>query len=220
MLELIPFLGLAFMLGIKHSYDADHIIAVSTFLRRSKSFLTSIRISTFWAIGHMLTATAITFLLFYFRDSFFKQWLNYFEIAVGIMLVVLGIWSIKDYFVVHKHVHEHDGSIHAHYHIHHVNTSRNHDHRHMFGIGIVHGLASNDELLILVTAALGVTTFGLMFLGIGIFSLGVIAGMLLFSLIFSYPLIKANSEGVFRYFSLGTGMVSAVYGIMLLMPFL
>jgi len=220
MLELLPYLGLALLLGFKHSYDADHLIAVSTFLRRSKSFATSSRISLFWAIGHMVTATIITAVLYYFRESYLASWLGYFEMMVGVMLVALGLWSLRDFFMFHRHEHEHGSGKHVHYHLHFRKSGHRHDHRHMLGIGIVHGLASNDELLILLTAALGVSTFGMILLGIGIFSIGVVLGMLVFSAVFSYPLIKAKSDRIFRYFSLGTGVVSVIYGFTMLLQFL
>ena len=37
MLELISFIALAFVLGFKHSYDSDHLIAVSNILRKVDS---------------------------------------------------------------------------------------------------------------------------------------------------------------------------------------
>ena len=82
----------------------------------------------------------------------------------------------------------------------------------MLGIGVIHGLASNDEILILLTASLGVATLGGIMLGIGMFSIGVVAGMVLFSVLLSIPVIKANSAGFYRIVSAATGLISIVYG--------
>ena len=86
----------------------------------------------------------------------------------------------------------------------------------MFGIGIVHGLASNDELLMLFTASLAITSMGSLILALGIFSLGVVAGMVLFAAIFSYPLVKMHNERIYKFVSLGTGSVGIFYGILVL----
>ena len=98
MLELISFMVLALVLGFKHSYDSDHLIAVSNILRKVDSVKSSIRIGFSWAIGHMLTATTITITLFIFKKSFLNDVLPYFEKIVGIILIVLGILSLRDFF--------------------------------------------------------------------------------------------------------------------------
>ena len=72
MINLISFMFLALLLGFKHSYDADHLIAVSGILRKIKSFKSSIRIGISWAAGHMITAAIATIALFVFKDSILK----------------------------------------------------------------------------------------------------------------------------------------------------
>src|SRR3989344_375783 len=192
MIGLISFMLLALVLGFKHSYDADHLIAVSNTLRKVDSVKSSARIGFSWAVGHMLTATIVTIILFIFRDSFLNNILPNFEKIVGVMLIILGIISLKELFNFHHHMHRHNGIIHSHPHSH-LNNN-NPSHAHMFGIGIIHGLASNDELLILFTASLAVTSLGGLLAGLTIFSLGVVLGMVFFSMLFLYPLIKINSE--------------------------
>ena len=151
MLELISFMALAIALGFKHSYDSDHLIAVSNILRKVDSVNSSIRIGFSWAIGHMLTATIITIILFIFKESFLNNVLPHFEKIVGVMLIVLGILSFRDFFSLHSHMHSHGNTVHSHLHVHlKKHQDKKHSHTHMFGIGIVHGLASNDELLLLL----------------------------------------------------------------------
>ena len=177
-----------------------------------KSFRNSIKIGISWALGHMMTAGIITVALFYFRESFLTRLLPHFGKIAGVMLIMLGLWSLKDAAFFHSHAHSHDGIVHSHAHLHANSSRHSHAHRHMLGIGIIHGLASNDELLILLTASLGVATFGGIMLGIGFFSIGVILGMAVFSAFFAFPLLKYNSEKVYRLFSLFTGAISIAYG--------
>ena len=217
MLELASFMALALALGFRHSYGTDHLIAVSNILRKSDSVKSSIRIGFSWAAGHMLTAAIITLTLFIFKESFLKNVLPNFERIAGIMLIILGILSLRDFLGFHFHRHSHGKVIHSHAHIHFKNSrGKKHSHAHIFGIGIIHGLASNNELLILFTASLAVTSLGGLMAALGMFSFGVALGMILFAVVFSYPLIKMHSEKIYKFASFGTGSIGIVYGTMML----
>ena len=217
MLDLIPFMALALVLGFKHSYDSDHLIAVSNILRKIDSVKSSIRTGFSWAIGHMLTATVITITLFIFKESFLNKVLPHFEKIVGVMLIVLGILSLRDFFSFHSHRHSHGSIVHSHPHIHLKNYGNKHTHMHMFGIGAVHGLASNDELLMLFAASLAVTSLLGLIAALGMFSFGVALGMMLFASVFSYPLIKMHSEKIYKFVSFGTGAAGITYGALMLL---
>jgi len=217
MLELISFMVLALVLGVKHSYDSDHLIAVSNLLRKVDSVKSSIRIGFSWAIGHMLTATIITIALFIFKESFLNNILPHFEKIVGSMLIVLGILSLRDFFSFHSHRHSHGGIVHSHPHIHlKKHQAKKHPHIHMFGIGVMHGLASNDEFLILFTVSFAVTSIGGLIAALGLFSFGVVLGMAMFTIVFSYPLIKLHSEKIYKFVSFGTGSMGIIYGTLML----
>ena len=220
MIGMISFMLLSLVLGFKHSYDSDHLIAVSNILRKVDSVKSSIKVGFSWAAGHMLTATIITIALFIFRESFLSNILPHFEKIVGMMLIALGILSLKEFISLHSHKHSHGNIIHCHPHIHLKKIQdKKHSHFHMFGIGIVHGLASNDELLILFTASLAVTSLSSLVVGLGLFSLGVVLGMTLFAMIFSFPIIKLNSEKIYNIISLSTGSIGVLYGTMMIFSF-
>jgi hypothetical protein len=206
------------MLGFKHSYDADHLVAVSNLIIKSRSTRQTFLMSASWAAGHMITASAITILLYQFKGFFFARFLPHFELAVGIMLVILGAVSVVSikYEIFHIHKHTHDAGEHEHPHFH--LRKGEHYHTHMFGIGIVHGLASNDELLILFTASLGITSLAGLLIYVSIFSLGVIAGMVLFGLLISYPVSRTKSASFNTFVTLVVGSVSIGYGIWILVP--
>ena len=210
---MFEFLALALFLGIKHSFDADHLIAVSNLLQKAKSLRHSVQMAISWAIGHMATAVLVTIVLFVFRDSILSFILDKMEMLVAIMLVVLGSVSLYQARIFHSHRHVHETKKHVHSHIH---LQRNdHTHRHMFGIGIVHGLASNDELLLLLTVSLGLTSLGGMLVGVGVFSLGVVLGMIAFSLFLTYPILKISSEKLNQIVNASIGSISILYGIFL-----
>jgi high-affinity nickel permease len=213
--EGLPLFILAILLGIKHAFDSDHIVAVSTYIVKSKSITQTFKMSVSWAIGHMATAGIVTMLIYIYRDFFLTKVLVYFETIVGVMLVLLGFASILSYKGVklfHDHRHDRSKDGHEHVHVHGEEETHTHYHRHMFGIGIIHGLASNDELIILFTASLGVSSLFGLITYVAIYSVGVVAGMVVFGTIISYPLIKANTEQVTKKAMLFFGLISIVYG--------
>ena len=197
---MFEYVLLAFALGFKHSFDADHLVAVSNLLAKARSFGNALKLSMNWAVGHMLTAIIITGFLFSFKDTILSSVLGYFEIIVAFMLVILGIVSIYHAFYAeeskedYKHPHE----------------------KNAFGIGIIHGLASNDELFILITASLGLTSFADRVFGVGIFSMGVVVGMCLYAIFCSIPFIAARSKKFHQILHGSIGIMSLLYGLFLL----
>ncbi|MBI2558409.1 hypothetical protein HYW20_03730 [Candidatus Woesearchaeota archaeon] len=214
MLELISFMALAIALGFKHSYDSDHLIAVSNIVRKVESMKSAAKAGFSWAIGHIITAAIIAILLYSFKESFLNGVLPHFEKVIGITLVLLGLISLKDLINFHSHKHRHGNIMHSHSHIHYKTS--NHFHGHMFGIGIIQGLASSDELLLLFTASLAAASLGILLLGISSFSFGVILGMMFFTLLFSYPLLKFHQTTIYRLVTFGTGSIGIVYGVLML----
>src|SRR3989337_3074439 len=153
--DVLLFAVLALALGFKHSYDADHLVAVSNLLTRSKSLRKTSLMSVSWAAGHMITASVITVILFVFRETLRSAFLAHVEFLVAVMLVVIGVLGLLiEFGWFHRHAHE--GTEHAHAHLH--LFPRFGERRAMFSIGVVHGLASNDELLVLFLASLSVTS--------------------------------------------------------------
>lgn len=200
---------LAFLFGAKHAFDADHVVAVSTFMNRPSAGK-ALKLSMSWSLGHLVTAAAITILLFTFKDFFLSQYLGSFEALAGIMLIALGFLAFRNIKKLHTHTHLHNGVKHSHPHLH---SKKGHKHKHLLGVGIVHGLASNDELL-LVMLSLGLSSVLGLVAGLLVFGLGVIVGMAGFSLMFS----TAGKAGLRaqKLLAGGSGVASVLYGIFLL----
>lgn len=242
-------LTLAFLLGFKHSLDADHVVAVSGMLIRSTTVKKTATLSISWALGHMLTASIITALLFSFKELFLEKILSNFEIIVALMLILIAVFTILWEFNIitwgkHSHGHSHDdGSIHLPHedkkkdetHIHedgvehrahhdHSNTiatdidhghvsvlSFKGEHKTISGIGIVHGLASNDELLLLTTLTLGLDSVYQMLFGVVIFTVGVVMGMVLYGTALKFPIEKFGREKVTRIINLTLATLTLIY---------
>ena len=83
-------------------------------------------------------------------------------------------------------------------------------------MGIVHGLASNDELLVLLVVSLGVDSAPLLLVGVGLFTVGVVLGMLIFGFAITYPTLRWSGEKTRKFVNVGVGAMSIAYGIVLL----
>ncbi len=229
----IPLMILAIALGIKHSLDADHVVAISSILTRSGSIKRTSTLSTAWAMGHMLTASIITFILYSFKEVFLKPLLSNFEIIVAIMLIIIGVFTLLWEFDVirfgkHSHGHKHeDGTVHHHEqdvseetpvvedfeHGHIQVISYGKEHSTMSLIGVVHGLASNDELLLLLTLTLGFRDFFWILIGVLIFTIGVVIGMVGYGVFLNYPLLRLGRDRVVRIVNVTIALASIAYAL-------
>jgi len=216
-IDPVFFVVLALALGFKHSYDADHLVAVSNLLTRSKSLRKTTLMSVSWAAGHMITATIVTVLLYEFRATVLQGVLANLELAIAVMLVVIGVVGLLvEFGLIHRHGHRHESEEHTHVHL---PLHEDPQHRTMFGIGIVHGLASNDELLILFVASLSVTSLVGLLGGVSVFSLGVVAGMIVFGIGVSYPVARWGTGRVRRAVSIAAALLSIFYAALLFLGF-
>tara|TARA_Y100000815_G_C13321754_1_gene492565 strand:+ start:620 stop:1318 length:699 start_codon:yes stop_codon:yes gene_type:complete len=218
-MEIFSFAILAFIMGIKHAFDADHVLLVSNFLSRTKRLDESLNISLNWGVGHMLTAGIITLIIFYNVNSRpVVMLLENFEIIIALIMVVMGIISLTIGIPLqHKHEHNHDGIKHEHVHTHRVGGFIKKDlksHHASFGVGIIHGLASNDELFIVLILGLGIGSVTTLLGALFLFSTGVVLGMMLFSILLlkSSNVLTKNFKLILNY---GFGISAIIYGLYL-----
>jgi len=140
-----------------------------------------------------------------------------FDYAVGLMLILLGVWAVVNVRRqrLHFHVHSHDGKLHAHLHSHKKNS--NHDHAHIpFSVGMVHGLAGTGALVVLVMSTIGAVTEGLFF--IAAFGGGLIIAMAIISCVLTLPISYGGRFEELLRFALqaGAGVLSMVLGTLVL----
>src|SRR5437899_927525 len=112
--QVLIVLGLGLLLGLKHATDADHIVAVTTFVSESKSLWRSCGIGVFWGIGHTLSLALAGFVVIVFKVSI-PDWLEpRQELLVAGMLIVLGprvlIRTLGGTLDLHEPTHLHRGT--------------------------------------------------------------------------------------------------------------
>ena len=134
MVNLMTVIGVGFLLGMRHATDPDHVIAVTTIVSRQRSIRHAGLIGILWGLGHTITILFVGAAIILFNLAFPPRIGLAMELAVGLMLIFLGVLNlmgvtqwITDRFmpahshdggVIHSHTHGHGEDIHAHIHGH------------------------------------------------------------------------------------------------------
>ena len=84
-------------------------------------------------------------------------------------------------------------------------------------IGVLQGLASNDELLILLAFTLGLNSLSLVLVGIVVFSLGVMVGMIAWSSLMNLPKIKGSQKKIIKWLNISIAIIAILYGVYILL---
>lgn len=182
-------LVLAFGMGLLHALDADHIMAVSGLASGRTDFKNCWRFCQRWALGHGVALGLIATAVYVFSIAIPTQLSHYAESLVGLVLVLLGCWTLLT-LVRGKYrfgFHSHPPDIH---HGHWVkvsaeeqeaNSASGHNaHKHSAVlVGLLHGTAGSAPLLVLIPLS-QFESVGFALGYVLLFSLGVVLAMLLF----------------------------------------
>lgn len=205
--------SIGFLLGVKHAFEADHILAVTTLVSEYKNVYKAALIGTFWGIGHTTTLLLIGLFVLLYKVSIPPDLSVLFESLVGLMLIVLGtraIFNSSD--VLHAHRHSHHDEQHAHIHIHLSGQQKSHQHTRSFFVGALHGVAGSGTLMILILATLRSITSGIFY--ILLFGIGSIVGMTLMSAAVGIPfmLVNQNFTRLTSFIKIFAGILSILFG--------
>ena len=210
--QLTSLLGLGFILGLKHTFDPDHIDAVSTIVSQTRNLRKSLLQGLAWGIGHTATLLLAGSLILFLKVTIPPMLTLVFELLVGAVLIILGINVLRRLIRgrIHLHKHKHDKITHAHLHSHEESKSHTHIHK-SFMVGMLHGLAGSAALMLIVLASVESISQGLLY--VAAFGVGLTIGMLLVSGIISLPFVFTQR---FDKFNMGlkiiTGLVSVSLG--------
>jgi high-affinity nickel-transport protein len=237
---LVAAMVLGFVLGLQHATDPDHLVAVATIVTREGRFVDGALIGTLWGVGHMLTLGAAGIVIITIGVTPGPVVGTGLELLVAAMLVVLGVWRLRDAGrglgtvppehliadhdhgrteTVHSHPHAHDGTLHRHPHLHPsrrlLAAWRDRDGRLLLRalmVGAVHGMAGSAAVSLLVLATLRSPWSAAFYLGV--FGLGTIGGMTALTAAMAYPVSLAlRVERARRVLAVGAGLGSIVFGI-------
>jgi ABC-type nickel/cobalt efflux system permease component RcnA len=88
---------LGFFLGMRHATDPDHVIAVSTIVTRQPTIRAALLIGSLWGVGHTLTIVAVGGAIVFFTIVIPPRLGLSMEMAVALMLIVLGMWNLTGF---------------------------------------------------------------------------------------------------------------------------
>jgi ABC-type nickel/cobalt efflux system permease component RcnA len=223
--SLFAVLGLGFLLGLKHAAEADHVMAVTTFLSQERSLLRSCWVGLFWGAGHTLSLALAGTLIVPLKLNVSERLTGWLELAVAGMLVVLGAQALyrtwKDKFRLHRHPHMHAAgrAPHEHWHLHVKGKLQHNGWLHVglrpLLVGVVHGAAGTGALMLLVFSTIHSPLRALLY--ILIFGAGSIAGMLIVSFVLAVPFQWAARRvaSSYRIVQVSAGVFSCAFGIYL-----
>jgi hypothetical protein len=241
MISFVAIVALGFLLGMRHATDPDHVIAVSTIVSRERDTKQAALIGIAWGLGHSLTIVAVGSLMIAFRIVLPPRIGLAMELAVALMLIILGIRNMGALFgsaaatpvsasavTSHgAHYHAHGDYIHAHGHRH------QHDPQQTplraadgwFGrvglyqvlrpliVGIVHGLAGSAAIALLVLSTIQSLRWAVTYLVV--FGFGTILGMMLITMTLAstFSFGQRRFANIGRHFGVVSGVVSVVFGL-------
>lgn len=220
---IAPFglLGLGFLLGVRHAFDADHIAAVSTIVSKHKSIKISALVGIFWGLGHTLSLLLVGSAILLFKIEVPKRFALSFEFIVGIMLVLLGfnVLATINKNKVHLHRHKHGKEKHIHFHSHRQTKSHWHEHQLLnksLLVGVIHGLAGSAAIALLALATISSIWLGIIY--ILLFGIGSVTGMALISSIISLPFALTATKfwKIQKMLSAGAGLISMAMGFIIM----
>jgi sulfite exporter TauE/SafE len=158
--DLVALAAAGFGLGLLHSFEPDHLAAMSTLVARTPGRAArELGKGATWALGHTLALGACGGLLALAGARLPDASARPLEALVGAVLVYLGFVRLRDARRgPHRHRHAHGALEHEHVHLH-ARRSPGHAEaahaRHGHGplwLGVLHGLAGSGSLLVLVPA--------------------------------------------------------------------
>jgi len=220
--RLVPFVTvilLGLFLGMRHSTDADHVVAVSTIVSRQGSAKSSATIGLLWGLGHTLTIFLVGSAIIIFGVVIPPRIGLSMEFCVALMLVLLGVLNLTgvmrwiterltpakapdpapDKLLLDRVV----GRLGL------YQTMR------PLVVGLVHGLAGSAAVALLVLSTIKSPLWSTAYLLV--FGLGTMVGMALMTAAISMPLVYTGRRffRINRYLIAASGFASVAFGIFL-----
>lgn len=199
----------------------DHLAAVAPFALRQRwrAWISGIQ----WGVGHTVGVGLIALAAWWLRGLLpLERISGWSEQIVGVVLVAIGIWTIRAALRrrIHVHRHTHGSAPHVHPHIHGHGASSDHDHSHApLWIGFLHGAAGSAHFVAILPAlALGSSVEAASYLT-G-YAGGTVASMVAFTIVLGTLSVRlgGSSSRFYEGFLVTAGGMAVVVGAIWLIP--
>jgi hypothetical protein len=192
---------LAGLLGVRHAFEPDHLAAIAVLVTGKTSARGAVRLGATWGLGHAAALFVVATILTAARATMRASVGNAFEVAIGVLLIVLGVWRVATALGRTKSAEGAPASS-----------------RRPFWIGIAHGLAGSGALT--AVAASQVPSVFERLAYVAVFGLGAIVGMMALSGIAGRLLERiAHRPSVMAALGAATGGLAVVLGLVWLLRF-
>ena len=219
---LLVAIGIAFLLGLRHASDPDHLVAVTSLVAADDGDTRrAARLGAWWGVGHAGALVAVGIPLIAFKTEL-PAWLeSAAEKAIGVVILALAArvilkWARGDYRAT-AHTHE-EGDGHALRR--HLRRADAPGHRHVqvrtrsqaLWIGMLHGLAGTGAVVLLLIAVLPSRLEAA--LALGVFAPMSIVSMAACTAAFAWLLTRPLIEPVYRGVLIpGLGVFGVMFGL-------
>jgi ABC-type nickel/cobalt efflux system permease component RcnA len=225
---LVVALGIAFLLGLRHASDPDHLVAVTSLVAAEDGDTRqAARLGAWWGIGHAAALLALGVPLIAFKAEL-PVWLESgAEKAIGAVILLLAArviykWARGDY---RADAHAHDSAdpdLHdpGHARRRHLRRGAGASHGHVrvrgrgqaAAIGLLHGLAGTGAVVVLLIAALPAQLEAA--LALAVFAPMSVASMAACTAAFAWVLTRPVIEPLYRAVLIpGFGAFGVMFGL-------
>lgn len=223
--------GLGLILGMRHSTDPDHVVAVSTIVSKQRSIRHAALIGSLWGLGHTLTIFVVGCMIIIFGVVIPPRLGLSMEFSVALMLILLGVLNLTG--VMQKITSRFTGGRRAaSATLLTIDPLRETTKTELLlerfvgrlgvyqcvrplVIGIVHGLAGSAAVALLVLSTIHNPLWATAYLLV--FGAGTMVGMMCMTTMMVVPLVYAGNRftQVSRYLGIASGLVSVCFGVFL-----
>ncbi len=224
--SLLVALAIAFVLGLRHASDPDHLVAVTSLVAADDGGTRgALRLGAWWGLGHAATLLLLGVPLIVFKTAL-PSWLeDGAEKAVGMVIIMLALRVTRKWVRGHYRAgpHRHGGGDAgltggSHRHLRWAEHRTTHRHRpartrpQAFAIGLLHRLAGTGAVVVLLLAALSTQLEA--GLALAVFAPMTIVSMAACTTAFAWVLTRRLVEPVYRTALIPIlGLFSLVFGL-------